>query len=61
MEAYGAMPGEELTFDQMDFNSHMVTIQMSVQNGFGICQDLWAYNSFQRKLQLGSFPIAAFY
>jgi hypothetical protein len=39
MGAYRALPGEELTAQQLEFNRHMSAMRISVEHGFGICQE----------------------
>jgi hypothetical protein len=61
MGVFRAFPNTPLTSEQTSFNTHMLSLKITVEQGFGMVSQKWAYNSYRLGLQTGSSPVAGFY
>ena len=61
MGAYKAQLGNPLDTTLEALNSHMSSLRVSVEHGYGKTASLWSFNTHPRNMKMGLSPVAGYY
>src|SRR5437764_13851570 len=59
--AYKAQPNHPLNFTLRAVNTHMSSLRVSVEHGFGKTSNLWGFNTHGKNMKIGLSPVAGYY